>query len=76
MEKRVINGLTTYFCEVYKCWMTKRGCNSLQKRTLVAKRMFLSYDLPRTKAEVGFVLDPLIFSSNCPCRQPISQFPE
>jgi len=72
MKKRVINGLTTYFCRIYRCWLTKRGCESLQKRTQTAKKVFLSSNLPRTKAELGFILDPLIYDEACPCKHPVS----
>ncbi len=74
--ERKIKGLTTYFCQVYKCWITKRGCESLQKRSKLAKKILLTSDPPQNKYEVNFILDPLICSDLCPCRNPISQFPE
>ena len=72
-RKKVINGFTTYFCRIYRCWLTKKGCLALQKRSRIAKKMLLTSDLPKTKSEVSFILDPLLFSEKCPCSNPISE---
>jgi len=71
-RKKVINGLTVFFCEIYKCYLTAHGCKKMQERTETARKIFLTSDLPRTKSEISFVLDPLVFNEKCPCNSPIS----
>ena len=75
-KKKNILGFTTYFCRVYRCYLTKKGCEGLQKRSKIARKLFLSSNPPQNKYEVNFVLDPLICSDLCPCRNPISQLSE
>ena len=72
MERRKIKGLTVFFCTTYKCWLTKQGCEHMQRRSKLAQKLFLTNNPPETKSEINFVLDPLVFSSDCPCNSPIS----
>jgi len=72
-KKKNILGFTTYFCHVYKCWLTEKGCENLQRRSKLAQRLFLTSDFPQNRTELNFILDPLVYSDRCPCSDPISE---
>jgi hypothetical protein len=46
MMARKIEGLTTYKCKNYSCWMTKVGCSRLKEKALMkpTKILFMNFN--------------------------------